>query len=155
MFEDMPDLVFADCHGNIMDFPGLAMVGRSGDYFLPVAFRETVPLPRGSQLYVLPGRQPVGYDRDTGEIVVLEENPYDGSRPVQAVSTFLPAAHTQTYLAAWERLKGAPELPLFPYTALGWKDAFVTTAVRTDPSLRQDPDLFDHDRVRKGVEQWR
>ncbi|HPS94493.1 MAG TPA: radical SAM protein, partial [Deltaproteobacteria bacterium] len=69
MTDNMPDLVFADCNGNIMDFPGLAMVGRSGDYFLPMTTRETMALPEGSQLYVLPGRQPVGMDRETGEVV--------------------------------------------------------------------------------------
>ncbi|HVN72182.1 MAG TPA: radical SAM protein [Desulfomonilia bacterium] len=151
----MPDLVFADCSGNIMEFPGLAMIGRSGDYLLPVSCEETIPLPGGAQLYVLPGRYPIGLDRQTGEIVVLTENPYDGSYPVYAVATFLPAAHTQTYLAAWERSEEACELPLYAYTALGWDDGFVTTAVRTDSSRRQDPDMFDHEKMRQGMAQWK
>jgi pyruvate-formate lyase-activating enzyme len=155
MIESMPHLVFADSKGNILDFPGLAMVGRSGDYFLPVSEQDTITLPKGSQLYVLPGRQPVGLDRQTGEIVILTENPYDGSCPIYAVAAFLPAAHTQTYIAAWERSQGASELPLFAYTALGWHDGFVTTAIRTDPSRRQDPDMFDQERVREGVTQWK
>jgi pyruvate-formate lyase-activating enzyme len=149
------DMVFADAKGNIMDFPGLAMVGRSGDYLLPVSIAETIPLPPGSQLYVIPGRSPIGMDRDTGEIVVLTENPYDGSSPVYAVAVFLPAAHTQTYVAAWEKTECSPCLPLFPYTALGWSDGFVTTAVRTDASNRQDPDKFDQDRIQQGIRKWR
>jgi pyruvate-formate lyase-activating enzyme len=104
---------------------------------------------------VLPGRQPVGLDRQTGEIVVLTENPYDGSCPIYSVAAFLPAAHTQTYIAAWERSQDASELPLFAYTALGWNDGFVTTAMRTDPSRRQDPDMFDQEKVRKGITQWK
>jgi pyruvate-formate lyase-activating enzyme len=155
MIEHMPHLVFADSKGNIMDFPGLAMVGRSGDYFLPIAEPDTITLPKGAQLYVLPGRQPVGLDRQTGEIVVLRENPYDGSCPIYAVSAFLPAAHTQTYIASWERSPDASELPLFAYTALGWNDGFVTTAMRTDPSRRQDPDMFDKEKVSNGVMQWK
>lgn len=155
MSDQMPSLVFADAEGNIMDFPGLCMVGRSGDYVLPITPQDTMALPRGAQLYVLPGRNPVGMDPETGEIVVLTENPYDGSRPVFAVAAFLPAAHTQTYLAAWERAQAAKELPLFAYTALGWNEGFVTTAVRTDPSDRQDPDRFDHERVASGIEAWR
>jgi hypothetical protein len=67
MTEGYPHLVFADCHGDIIDFPGLGMVARSGDYFLPVPDEETIPLPMGTQLYVLPDRHPVGIDRDTGE----------------------------------------------------------------------------------------
>ncbi len=151
----MPSLVFADHRGNIMDFPDLVMVGRSGDYLMPVPAAETMPLPKGTQLYVLPGRQPVGMDPSTGEIGTLTENPYDGTSPVFAVAAFLPAAHTQTYLAAWEKTRGAAELPLFAYTALGFDNGFVTTAVRTDPSERQDPDRFDQERIRIGISQWR
>lgn len=154
MIESMPHLVFADSNGNIMDFPGLAMVGRSGDYFLPVSESDTIPLPKGAQLYVLPDRHPIGLDRETGEIVTLSENPYDGSYPVFAVATFLPAAHTQTYIAAWEHSSCAAELPLFAYTALGWNDGFVTTTMRTDPSIRQDPDTFNHESVEKGIREW-
>ncbi len=155
MIESMPHLVFADRNANIMDFPGLAMLGRSGDYFLPVSEPDTIPLPKGAQLYVLPDRQPIGLDRETGEVVTLSENPYDGSYPVFAVAAFLPAAHTQTYIAAWERSLCAVELPLFAYTALGWNDGFVTTATRTDPSIRQDPDTFNHEHVEKGIREWK
>jgi pyruvate-formate lyase-activating enzyme len=155
MIESMPYLVFADSSGNIMDFPGLSMVGRSGDYFLPVSEPDTIPLPKGAQLYVLPDRHPIGLDGDTGEIVTLSENPYDGSYPVFAVAAFLPAAHTQTYSAAWERSSCAAELPLFAYTAIGWKDGFVTTAMRTDPSTRQDPGTFNHESVEKGIKEWK
>lgn len=155
MTDNMPDLVFADCNGNIMDFPGLAMVGRSGDYFLPMTAQETMALPEGSQLYVLPGRKPVGMDRETGEVVTLTENPYDGSSSVYAVAVFLPAAHTQTYLAAWKKNECAPELPLFAYTSVGWQEGFVTTAMRTDASTRQDPDVFHMDLVREGIRKWK
>lgn len=155
MSDAMPDLVFADCSGNIMEHSGFTMVGRSGDYFVPVASQDTIPLPKGSQLYVLPGRYPVGMDRDTGEVVALTENPHDGSAPVCAVSAFLPAAHTQTYLAAWERTEYAPQLPLFAYTAIGWDGGFVTTALRTDDSARQDPDMFKEDLVKDGIRQWK
>ncbi|HDP25284.1 MAG TPA: radical SAM protein [Deltaproteobacteria bacterium] len=147
----MPNLVFADAKGNIMDFEGLAMVGRSGDYFYPMPCEETIELPRGSQLYVLPKRHPVGFDRHTGEMVVLTRNPYDESQQIFAVATFLPAAYTQTYLASWERRSDSSELPFFAYTALGWHDGFVATGIRTDPSLRQDPNTFHHDRIRQGI----
>ena len=155
MSADTPNMVFADRQGNIMDFEGLGMVGRTGDYLVPVSAEETIALPRGSQLYVLPDRYPIGVDRRTGEIVVLNKNPYDGKVPVFAVATFLCAAHTQTYLAAWERRPDACALPLYAYTALGWSGGFVATAIRTDLSRRQDPDLFSMDRVKRGIAAWR
>jgi len=155
MSADTPNMVFADRQGNIMDFEGLGLVGRTGDYLVPVSAEETIALPRGSQLYVLPDRYPIGVDRRTGEIVVLKKNPYDGKGPVFAVATFLCAAHTQTYLAAWERRPDACALPLYAYTALGWSGGFVATAIRTDLSRRQDPDLFSMDRVKRGIAAWR
>ncbi|HPJ92325.1 MAG TPA: radical SAM protein [Deltaproteobacteria bacterium] len=154
MKDTMPNMIFADRNGNIMDFEGCAMVARSGDYLLPVGQEETISLPEGSQLYVLPERYPIGMDRDTGEIVVLKKNPYDGKGPVYAVATFLSAAHTQTYTAAWEKRSDAQMLPLFAYTAIGWADGFVTTALRTDESRRQDPDTFNMEVVQKGIESW-
>ena len=155
MSADTPNMVFADRQGNIMDFEGLGLVGRTGDYLVPVSAEETIALPRGSQLYVLPDRYPIGVDRRTGEIVVLKKNPYDGKGPVFAAATFLCAAHTQTYLAAWERSPDACALPLYAYTALGWSGGFVATAIRTDLSRRQDPDLFSMDRVKRGIAAWR
>ncbi|HOD69817.1 MAG: radical SAM protein [Bacteriovoracaceae bacterium] len=155
MSADTPNMVFADRQGNIMDFEGLGMVGRTGDYLVPVSAEETIALPRGSQFYVLPDRYPIGVDRRTGEIVVLKKNPYDGKGPVFAAATFLCAAHTQTYLAAWERSPDACALPLYAYTALGWSGGFVATAIRTDLSRRQDPDLFSMDRVKRGIAAWR
>ncbi len=148
-------MIFADRNGNIMDFEGLAMVGRSGDYFMPVSREETIPLPKGSQFYVLPDRHPIGADRETGELVVLRRNPYGGKGPVYAVSTFLCAAHTQTYIASWENRAGANILPLYAYTALGWADGFVTTAVRVDGSNRQDPDMFKMEAVHRGIAAWK
>ena len=154
MKDTMPNMIFADRNGNIMDFEGCVMVARSGDYLLPVGQEETISLPEGSQLYVLPERYPIGMDRDTGEIVVLKKNPYDGKGPVYAVATFLSAAHTQTYTAAWEKRSDAQMLPLFAYTAIGWADGFVTTALRTDESRRQDADTFNMEVVQKGIESW-
>jgi len=155
MKESTPSMVFADRNGNVMDFPELGMVGRSGDYFVPVRADETIELPMGSQFYVLPDRLPMGVDRETGEVVVLRKNPCTGKGPVYAVASFLSAAHTQTYLGAWETRPGAETLPLFAYTAVGWSDGFVATALRTDPSSRQDPDTFRMDAVEKGIGLWR
>ncbi len=152
---DTPSMIFADKNGNIMDFEGLGMVVRSGDYFVPASREDTIPLPKGSQLYVLPDRLPMGMDRETGEIVVLRKNPFDGRGPVYAVAAFLSAAHTQTHLAAWENRANAGILPLFAYTGLGWSDGFVATAMRTDASRRQDPDMFDMDAVHEGIRDWK
>ncbi|MCD6570543.1 MAG: radical SAM protein [Deltaproteobacteria bacterium] len=155
MIDNRPSLVFADKKGNIFDFEPLAMVGRSGDYIVPIEDCDVIPAPRGSHFYVLPDRYPIGMDRQTGQIIELKENPFDPSSPAFAVAIFLAAPYTQTYLAAWEPCDYAQELPLFAYTALGWASGFVTTAIRTDPSARQDIDTFNMHKVKKGVEIWK
>jgi pyruvate-formate lyase-activating enzyme len=154
MQDQRPALVFADQKGNIMEFEPIAMVGRSGDYYLPLDQGEVIALPPGAQLYVLPDRHPVGMERETGQLVVLEENPYAPGTPALAVAAFLPAAYTQTYLSAWKRNECAAVLPLFAYSAVGWQDGFVTTAVRVDLSQRQDPEYFDLTKARAGTQNW-
>ena len=152
--EENPALVFADLHGNIMEFEPLALVGRSGDYLMPLDHTDVIVLPQGSHLYALPDRHPIGMDRQTGQLVVLKDNPYEPGSPAYAVAAFLPAAYTQTFLAAWEKRACASMLPLFAYNAVGWRGGFVTTAVRVDPSKRQDQDCLDLQKVRAGVDHW-
>ena len=56
-------LVYADSQGRIFDHPYLHLAGRSGrEFFRLVPDRDLIPLPPGSDLFVLPGRRPVGYD---------------------------------------------------------------------------------------------
>ncbi len=156
MFKESPSLIFADSKGNIMDFEPLAMAGRSWDYIEPVEHDDIIPMPEGSLLYVLPDRYPMGFDRQTGELVVLDENPFEPATPAFAVSVFLPAAYSQTYIAAWDKEDGACILPLFPYTAVGWRrDSFVAAGMRVDDSRRQDPCMFDHEKIRRGIAEWR
>jgi len=153
--KDAPSVVFADDSGKVFDFEPLAMVARSADYLIPVEDKDVIPMPEGSCLYVLKDRHPIGIDRETGEIVVVDENPFRKGSPAFAVAVFLPAAYTQTYLAAWAKTDRATILPFFSYTACGWKQGFVTTAIRTDESRRQDPDTFDMEKVRSGIERWK
>jgi len=56
----------------------------------------------------------------------------------------------------WRRRPGAPALPTFAYTAVGFADGgYWTSAFRVDPDPRQDPWRFSEARVRTGVERRR
>jgi pyruvate-formate lyase-activating enzyme len=137
-------LVAADEAGNIFDIPGVSAAGRSGDAMVPLQRSECIPLPKGSELFRLPGREPLGFDDATGEPVQV------GDGEVSAAAAFLAPAHTQFQLAAYETLPGAPRLPLFAYTAVGWhRGRFYVPAVRVDPDRRQDVDLFPTARLRE------
>ncbi|HID98163.1 MAG TPA: radical SAM protein [Thermodesulfobacteriaceae bacterium] len=137
---EMPSLVYADSEGRIFDLPSLKMAGRSGYSLHPVDLRDLIPLPEGSELFVLPNRMPVGWDSEVDEMVVLDEDPALPGVSVQAVAAFMAPAHTQTALAAFHRARdGLESLPLFAYTAVGWwKGRFWAAGFRSDPDPRQD-----------------
>ena len=104
-----------------------------------------VPLPRGSDLYTLPDRRPIGLDPATGRLEVL-----DG--PYNAVSVFLAPAWVRLAHPAYRTDKKAPVLPLYAYSPMGFhRDRFWTQAVRVDSEPRQDPWLFDTDEIGRRV----
>ncbi len=148
--EEIPSLVYADSTGRIFDFPGLKMAGRSGRVFHPVEPADLIPLPQGSELFVLPGRIPVGWDQSVDEMIALEQNPEGKGGTVQAVAAFMAPAYTQTALAAYVQEESMPPLPLFAYTAVGWmKGRFWVAGFRSDPDSRQDIRNFNVDQVRR------
>jgi len=139
-----PRLVFADESGQIFDHPYLEMTGASAGTWERVEEGALIPLPPGSELFVLPGRLPVGYDQKRRRCEAVGENPYTPGGRVQAVAAFMAPAYTQILAAAYQSERNAPVLPLFSYTAVGWQDGgFQVAGVRVDPLPRQDSDRFD------------
>jgi pyruvate-formate lyase-activating enzyme len=138
----VPNLLYADEKGNIFDLPDLYLAGSAGGDVEPVPPDKCIPLPEGSELFLLPGRLPVGVDK-SGEPMVVEDDPARPGRPVTAVAAFMAPAHTALYNTAYQATPGAPHLPLFAYTAVGILDGrFVVPALRVDPSPRQDCNRF-------------
>jgi pyruvate-formate lyase-activating enzyme len=149
---DRPCLVYADSRGHIFDWPEWEMAGSSGGEHHRLAPGEWIPLPPGSELFVLPGRLPVGYDLRRRQFDVMHYDPQQQGQAVQAVAAFIAPAHTQIYTAAYRSIPQRPLLPLFAYTALGWyHDEFVVSAVRVDPSERQDSRHFDQQRIARNA----
>jgi len=146
-----PQLVLSDPEGNIFDHPSLKLSGRSGDRFFLPHPSELVPLPKGSQLFTLPGRIPVGWDE--------EKRSFISSRKVElrskevectAVAAFLPPGYIRTLLPATKLEPKAPTLPLWAYSAVGWKDGkFWATGLFIDPNPHWNPKYFENDRFLK------
>lgn len=139
----VPYLVYANDKGEVFEERGLLMVGREGANFRVPDVEELIPLPEGSELFVLPERAPVGMDPETGKMVHLEG--------VRAVAAFVAPAHTATLWAAYKKERDdAPVLPLFHYTAVGWIDGrFWAACFRSDPDPRQDASSFTGRPIRK------
>lgn len=140
-----PALVFADSAGNITDFSSLNMAGMSNGHFHSPNLEELIPLPEGSELFLLPDRLPVGIDPESGEPLLVEENPFARQRGIQAVAAFMAPAHTSIFTSAFKRKRGeVTTLPLFAYTAVGWRDdRFWVSGFRSDRDIRQDSRQFN------------
>jgi len=129
------------------------MAGRSGREFVAPKLESLIPLPEGSELFVLDDRFPVGIDPTCGEFVHLEQDPSRTGRPVRAVAAFMAPAHTAIHLAAFEKkIAQAPPLPLFAYAAVGWlEDRFWVCGFRSDADRRQEPGRFSSSRISKAT----
>lgn len=137
-----PRLVYADAEGKVFDHPELAMAGSAAGRWQPVEAQDCIPLPEGSELFLLPGRLPVGVG-DDGKFEIVDEHPENPDEKVCAVAAFMAPAHTATLWAAYKTTPGAPNLPLFAYAAVGFmENDFVVTGLRIDPLPRQDPGRF-------------
>lgn len=140
-------LLYSDGKGNIFEDTSLYAVGRSGWDALPISEEDWIELPDGGSLYELPGRKGIGIDVQTGEMRLCEKG--------WAVAAFIPPAHTGFYIAAYETMPDAPTLPLFCYTATGWRDnKFYVPATRIEQDIRQECSGFSDAKVKEGVQDF-
>lgn len=148
---ETPSLVYANQQGEIKNFPGIHMAGRSGNFFFKPAPEELIPLPEGSELFLLPERTPIGISPENETPVLLHNDPDNPQEKIQAVAAFMAPAHTAIHSAAYEPERDdLPPLPLFAYTAVGWHDGrFWVSAFRSDPDCRQDAGYFDSEKIKK------
>ena len=142
--EQTPCLVYANAQGEISELPELLLAGRSGHGFFRPEPADCIPLPEGSDLFVLPERLPVGIHPETNEAMLLDRSPDDPDEGIQAVAAFLAPAHTATFWAAYEKSRDkAPTLPLFAYAAVGWHDGqFWACGFRSDKDPRQEANRY-------------
>ena len=147
----MPHLLYANSKGDILDLPDLDMAGRAGRWFFKPELTDIIPLPENSDIFVLPNRMPIGFDPQTNDPVLVQENPGNPHEGIQAVAAFMAPAHTAIYSAAYEKDQtDPPALPLFAYTAVGWLDGqFWVCGFRSDPDQRQEFDKIPQETIRK------
>jgi molybdenum cofactor biosynthesis enzyme MoaA len=148
---EYPFLVFSDPKGKIFDHPHLKLVGRSGDRLVQPPPSELVPLPKGSQLFTLPGRTPIGWD-DKKRAFISSEKVKLGKREVDctALAAFLPPGYIRTLLPAAQRKPQAPILPLWAYSSVGWKDeTFWVTGLFIDSNPHWNPKYFQNEPLLK------
>ncbi len=148
---EYPRLVLSDPQGNVFEHPSLRLAGRSGNQFLLSPRTELVPLPRGSQLFTLPGRVPIGWDEEKRSFVSSKKIRLgEKEAACTAVAAFLPPGYVRTLLPATQLKSKAPTLPLWAYSAVGWMDGkFWATGLFIDRNPHWDPKYFQNDSLLK------
>jgi len=146
----------ANKKGDIFELEGYAAMGMAGEELAPLTLRQTVAMPYGSELMLLPGRLPVLYRLDNGELEVLRENPYAPGESIYPVAAFNSPGYVVSKISAYTEQPGADFLPLFSYGAVGWQNGeFRSAAIEVDSEPRQDLRLMRLDKVVAGVEDMR
>ncbi|MEW5803748.1 MAG: radical SAM protein [bacterium] len=145
----MPALVVADESGQIYDHPYLKLAAQSGRRMVRPDRRHLIPLPFGSQLFTMPGRIPVGWDKKAQRFVPGDQFSFDGHKKrCFPVAAFLAPGFLRTLLPATRTAQEGPgtDLPLWAYTAVGWEDGrFWVSALQIDPNPHWHPKYFQND----------
>lgn len=136
-------LVVADENGNIYDDPELLMICRRGNEWGYPRKEDLMPLPDDSDLFLLPGRNAIGLDKNSGEATTVDQ---------LAVAAFISPGHTINSHPVWEKSQNAPLLPLFAYAAVGYaNDRFYVCAKKVDNDPRQQFSKISINQINKQI----
>ena len=141
----MLELLVANKKNRIHGLPSLAPAGMKAGFFYHIGHKDLIPLPNGSELFLLPDRPAVGYEKSSGSFLSPAEDLF-------AVSAFVSPGFTVTYNPAYLKNPKAKILPLFSYAVVcSYKGKLYVTAKRVDRELRQDISLMDISLIKKNV----
>ena len=98
------------------------MAGRSGDSIVLPDRAELVPLPRGSQLFTMPGRFLSDGMKRINASLLRRGSRYGEEVDCTAVAAFLPPGYVRTFLPATRRRPKGPVLPFWAYSSVGWRE---------------------------------
>ena len=148
--------VVSDLRGEIFEVEGYGAVGMAGTVLVPLTRKNTIPMPHGGEMMLLPDRRPVLYNISRQHFEVLNKNPYAPGEPVYPVACFNSPGVFNAYVSAYQETDSSKYLPLFSYGAIGWAgQGFRTAAVIVDTEPRQDLRQMKLEDVQKGIEKAR
>lgn len=143
----MPLPLYADAKGRVFDLPGHAPLGLSGGDLVPIPEHDLVPLPAGSQLFVI--KKGILAAELEGAKVYLEKL---GGKRIFPVAAFMPAGWTRTLMPGYVEKSEKPLLPLWSYTAVAWhRGRICGAAVRVARNPKADPELHSPEQDKKLV----
>lgn len=148
--------IVANSKGEIFELDEYAAVGMSGNYLYPISVAETIELPFGSELMMMPDRSPLLFHKHRREFETVSVHPYSSKEPIFPVAAFNSPGYVISSVSAYEERSNARYLPLFSYGAVGWYHGhFRSTAILVDPEKRQDLRYMKPQDVKHGVRKVR
>ncbi len=141
-------------NGEIFDLDGYGAVGFSREQPVILTRSQTIAMPHGSELMMLPERAPIVYNLAQDRFETLTRNPYAPDEKIFPVAVFNSPGYVNRHFCAYDVPADAPPLPLFSYGAVGYgQNRFRSAAVQVDFEPRQDLRQMPRNKVIKGVGQ--
>ena len=153
----LPHMLYADSKGRIYDHPYFRMVGFSGASPSIPKGEDLVPLPEFSKLFFIPDCPPIGLDPSTGEFKTVSEVSFDGVvTKCYAVAAFLEPGLVRTHLPAVDYGPKSYTLPMWAYTAVGFKnEGYWAAGFRIEYNPKWDPRNYDDTKLIPAIEAFR
>ena len=152
--KNLPNMLYADKDGKVYEHPYFRMAAFSGSE--PVALREEdlVPMPGFSKLFYIPDCPPIGLDPNTGEYETVPEVEISGVKSeCYGVAAFLEPGLVRSHLPAVDYRPKSYTLPMWSYTAVGFKDGrYWAAGFRIEYNHRWAPENYDDRELAPAIE---
>lgn len=145
ILHNLPYMLFSDPNGRIFDHPYYRMAGFSGAVPTALTEGDLTEMPPFSKLFFLPDCPPVGLDPETGAWEVAPEIEVEGEVvQCNAVAAFLEPGWVRTHLPAADYTRKTYTLPMWAYTAVGFRDEmYWTTGFEVEKNHKWNPRNYD------------
>lgn len=127
-------------------------MGFSGDMPVLLTRSETIVMPHGSELMMLPDRALIAYNLDQDRFETLTRNPYAPDEKIFPVAVFNSPGYVNRHFCAYVAMVDTGPLPLFSYGAVGFgRNRFRSAAIQVDFEPRQDLRQMPRNKVIRNV----
>jgi len=157
MYQNLPNMLYADSGGRIYDHPYFRMLGLSGSVPTVLEENDLIPMPEFSKLFFLPDCPPIGLDPFSGEYEIVSEVEIDGeATKCFAVASFLEPGLVRSYLPAAHYDQKTYTLPMWAYTAAGFRDNMYWSAgFRIEYNHKWDPGNYDDRKLIPAIKEFK
>ncbi|MBN2063070.1 MAG: radical SAM protein [Deltaproteobacteria bacterium] len=138
-------MLCADSEGRIYDHPYYRMSGFAGTSPFHIKKNDLIRMPEFSKLFYIPDCPPIGIDPRTGKHRKISEIEINGRKTkCFAVAAFLEPGFVRSHLPAVDYSLKTYYLPMWGYTAVGFKaGSYYTAGFRVEYNHRWDPRNYD------------